>query len=248
MTALVACETVLLVLLIVLVAGLLRSHAELLRRLGPAEREESQGDAHGAAAPGRRAAPGPAAAARSPRARVCEIAGVTPGGDAVQLSVCSGGPPALLAFLGSGCDACEPFWAELGQAARRGGLPGGARVAVITHGPERESPSRVAALAGDGLQVVMSQRAFEQFGVTVTPYMVFVDAAGGPVIGEGTAASFTQLLALMADALGDLAAAAGGAAARIGGPGADRALAAVGIGAGHPSLYPSGAPGGAESR
>ena len=36
-TALVAVETVLLVLLVVLVAGLLRSHAEILRRLGPAE-------------------------------------------------------------------------------------------------------------------------------------------------------------------------------------------------------------------
>src|SRR5256885_834330 len=35
MTALVACETALLVLLVVLVAGLLRSHAEGLRRVGP---------------------------------------------------------------------------------------------------------------------------------------------------------------------------------------------------------------------
>ena len=34
MTALVSVETVLLVLLVVLVAGLLRSHAEILRRLG----------------------------------------------------------------------------------------------------------------------------------------------------------------------------------------------------------------------
>ena len=35
MTALVSVETVLLVLLVVLVAALLRSHAEILRRLGP---------------------------------------------------------------------------------------------------------------------------------------------------------------------------------------------------------------------
>ena len=35
MTVLVSVETVLLVLLVVLVAGLLRSHAEILRRLGP---------------------------------------------------------------------------------------------------------------------------------------------------------------------------------------------------------------------
>ena len=39
MTVLVACETVLLALLVLLVAGLLRSHAEILRRLGPASAE-----------------------------------------------------------------------------------------------------------------------------------------------------------------------------------------------------------------
>ena len=38
-TAIVSVETVLLVLLIVLVAGLLRSHAEILRRLGPGDAE-----------------------------------------------------------------------------------------------------------------------------------------------------------------------------------------------------------------
>ena len=38
MTVLVAYETVLLVLLVLLVAGLLRSHAEILRRLGPRSR------------------------------------------------------------------------------------------------------------------------------------------------------------------------------------------------------------------
>ena len=42
MTVLVACETLLLVLLLVLVASLLRSHAEILRRLGPPD--EDTGD------------------------------------------------------------------------------------------------------------------------------------------------------------------------------------------------------------
>ena len=51
MTALVAVETVLLVLLVVLVAGLLRSHAEILRRLGQAD------------APGDRLEAGPGVAA-----------------------------------------------------------------------------------------------------------------------------------------------------------------------------------------
>src|SRR5436305_980589 len=44
MTVLVACETLLLVLLVLLVAGLLRSHAEILRRLGPPEDDSPDGD------------------------------------------------------------------------------------------------------------------------------------------------------------------------------------------------------------
>ena len=39
MTILVAVETLLLVLLSLVVVGLLRSHAEILRRLGPADRK-----------------------------------------------------------------------------------------------------------------------------------------------------------------------------------------------------------------
>lgn len=234
MTALVACETVLLVLLVVLVAGLLRSHAEILRRLGPPEGEAA-----------RRPAPFEGATAAGER-RVRDLAGVTPAGDGVQISLASGGAPVLLAFLSSGCASCEPFWRGLGDAARGGELPAGARAVAITHGPERESPAQIAALAGDGVQVVMSQHAFEDYGVTVTPYMVFIDGDSGRVIGEGTAAGWPQLLALMRDALADLdgaaMAAAQGAAKRPGAGshgGTGGALAAAGIGPGHPSLYPS---------
>src|SRR5438067_506773 len=48
MTVLVACETVLLALLVLLVAGLLRSHAEILRRLGP---PSGEGENRGAELP-----------------------------------------------------------------------------------------------------------------------------------------------------------------------------------------------------
>src|SRR3954449_6848514 len=43
MEVLVAVETVLLALLVLLVAGLLRSHAEILRRLGPADESAAPG-------------------------------------------------------------------------------------------------------------------------------------------------------------------------------------------------------------
>ncbi len=65
MTALVSAETVLLVILVVLVAGLLRSHAEILRRLGP----------DGVPVPGSDPA-SPPAPERPPGAPAAAIAGV----------------------------------------------------------------------------------------------------------------------------------------------------------------------------
>ena len=73
MVALVSVETVLLVLLVVLVAALLRSHAEILRRLGPEDAT-------------RRACPAPPAGVRADTAAP-ELAGVTPTGDAVKLAL-----------------------------------------------------------------------------------------------------------------------------------------------------------------
>ena len=94
MIAIVSVETVLLVLLVVLVAALLRSHAEILRRLGP-----DGGDAL--------RIPDPPAGVRT-GIDAPEIAGLTPTGDAIKLSL-SGGAT-LLAFLSSGCTSCARFW------------------------------------------------------------------------------------------------------------------------------------------
>src|SRR5690348_17105718 len=101
MTALVACETLLLVLLVVLVAGLLRSHAEILRRLGP-PRDEQPEPLSSLPAPERRA---------GPQAR--ELAGRTLAGDGLKVAFGESSPPTLVAFLSSGCAACESLWGEL---------------------------------------------------------------------------------------------------------------------------------------
>ena len=75
LTAIVAVETVLLVLLVVLVAGLLRSHAEILRLLG------ESGD------PARGAVPPPALPQRTGAELLpAQLTGSTPHGDAVALS------------------------------------------------------------------------------------------------------------------------------------------------------------------
>jgi hypothetical protein len=107
LTAIVSVETVLLVLLVVLVAALLRSHAEILRRLGP----------EGTAAP----LPEPRAAAGGDGPAPA-LAGVTPDGDAVRLAFDGRSTtPTLLAFLTTGCTSCAHFFDTLGERRPAGG-------------------------------------------------------------------------------------------------------------------------------
>src|SRR5947209_8632470 len=109
MVVLVSAETVLLVLLVVLVAGLLRSHAEILRRLGP------PGEADAAPAPLR--SPGSVPARTGAQAVLARpIAGQTLDGDPVALAFDGLGAGAtLLAFLSSGCTSCAGFWERLSE-------------------------------------------------------------------------------------------------------------------------------------
>ena len=231
MTALIACETVLLVLLVVLVAGLLRSHAEILRRLGPAP----TGDADVLAAPtaGLRApgVPAPRAGCRDPGDPAPDVAGATPGGDAIKLSLSDGrAGPMLLAFLSSGCTTCRRFWDGLRD--RR--LPGELGLVIVTHDQSRESRSRLRTLAPPGVTVVMSSAAYEQYGVPGAPYFVLVD---GGIRGEGVATTWAALESLLTDAIGDAAEADGnGRAGRV-----EARLAAAGVAPDDPSLYPGSA-------
>jgi hypothetical protein len=228
MTVLVATETLLLVLLAVLVVGLLRSHAEILRRLGPS------GEGGG---PAEAAGPAPE---RAEAIAAADIAGVTLEGSPVQVGMGPGGPSTLLAFLSSGCLACRTFWETLGSGAPE--VPGGARLVAVTKDRDRESPSRLRELAPAEVAVVMSSAAWRDYEVPTSPYFVYVDGRSGEVHGEGAASGWEQVASLLRDALDDAATAdrangAGGSgrerASRV-----DRELDAAGIGPGHPSLYP----------
>jgi hypothetical protein len=219
MVTLISVETVLLVLLVILVAGLLRSHAEIMRRLGPGDE---------------RATPTPSVPIARARAganeSAPELAGVTPAGDAVKLAFNGGGAPTLLAFLTSGCSSCAEFWGSLGDRPP----PAGVRTVIVTHGAERERPGELASLSAT-IPVVMSSQAWSDYEIPGSPYFVLVD---GGVVGEGVATTWHALASLVGDALEDRLEAERGAggerrAARI-----DDTLAAAGIGPGHPSLYP----------
>jgi hypothetical protein len=226
--ALVGAETLLLVLLLVLVAGLLRSHAEILRRLGPPG-QEPVGPAQGpASAP----APVRARAARAARAAADApaVAGTTLDGDPVRLAFDGDrAQPTLLAFLSSGCASCRSFWGSLGQTE----LPGGAQPVIVVRGPERESASAVRRLATSQIAVLQSSQAWSDYGVPGSPYFVLVD---GAVRGEGVATSVERLVSMLSDAILDGRAQPdlGGVRDRI-----DERMAAAGVRPGDSSLYPS---------
>jgi hypothetical protein len=222
-------ESALLAVALVFLVALLRSHAEILRRLVALE------------AGGAGTVPLPDSGGGEPLT-VTDLVGQTPLGDAVKLSLTASAPRTLLAFLSSGCASCRPLWEGLREGAA---LAPHARILIVTHGPERESPGRLLELAPAGTEIVMSTEAYGAFGIAVTPFFVLVDGDAGRVLGRGSAGSWPQILNLLRDALTDTALAAtsttGGRASRSTSERAARAeaaLAAAGITPGHPSLYP----------
>lgn len=215
-----------------LLIAVLRSHAELLRRIGALEGGVSTDGGFAVHEPG------PASPVRMPTSlHAPDIAGETLAGDAVKLALGPGAPRTLLAFLSTGCSVCGSLWDEL-RAGGVGELAPGMRIVVVTKGSERESLTRLGRLAPEGGELVMSSAAWDDYDVTATPHFVLVGADERRIAGRGGATSWSQVISLLADADSDVqlhhARTTSARAAR-----AEQALAASGIVPGHPSLYPS---------
>jgi hypothetical protein len=234
-------------LLCVVVTGLLRSHADIIRalhRLGVGVGDPG-GDADEPASSPVHLRAGPPLPPERSSASVHDLAGVTPRGDAVVVSMAASGRT-LLAFLSSGCTSCAAFWSALGEPARLRLLPAGLRIVVVTKGPEWESPDAIAVRTPHGIPVVMSTEAWGDYEVPGSPYFALVDGSAGVRVGEGVGASWEQVADLVQRAEGDTAG-PGDAGGRPRAPGAngaerersnDEQLLAAGIHPGHPSLYP----------
>jgi hypothetical protein len=208
------------VVLIVLVAGLLRSHAEILRRLGPSEERDLA------------VAPPPTTSRRADELQAAALTGETPDGDVVALAFDgASSAPTLLAFLTSGCTTCMGFWETLGEPR----LPAGVQVVIVAHDSDRERPARLRSLAPNGVPVVMSSQAWTDYHVPGAPYFVLVD---GVVRGEGIATTWQALASLVGDAIEDQREAAPGDAGTRRARRVEETLAAAGVGPDHPSLYP----------
>ncbi len=234
MIVLVVAEALAIVLLALLVAGLLRSHAEILRSLHELGASPYDDGASAPHRPTRQVQSAPAAAAT-------DIVGETPDGDGAVIGVTGSEHDTLLAFLSSGCTTCASFW-EAFASVETLGLPPRARLVVVTKGPADESISAVRALAPSDVTVVMSSEAWDAYEVPVVPYFVHVDGAAGEVVGQGAGSTWEQVASLMGQALGDVplpsprvrkAQADAVREAR-----ADRDLMRAGIEPGDPSLYP----------
>lgn len=267
MVALAVVLTIVVILLSILVAGLLRSHADILKALhdlgsgvGDPAGTGRRGHPHvanGTPAPGagQLLTIGPPVRGTRASTAAPAVVGVTPGGDGLAVSPTQGSGLTLLAFLSGGCGTCERFWEAFGSAGPAD-LLAGTRLVVVTKGPDKESPAEIAAKARGGTEVVMSSEAWADYEVPGAPFFVLVDAAAGRRIGEGLANRLEQLtdlirLAREDDRAGDRPHGHGrrrraGAFFGPGGPeredDVDHALLAAGIRPGDPSLYPRSAP------
>ena len=247
MTVLITIQLLVTALLAVLVVGLLRSHAEILRALHDLGVGDPDHD-HGAERSGLLAGPGPRR--RAATGPATDIVGVNARGAAASVAVKGVDHATILAFLSTGCLACHAFWEEF--AAGDTSLPGDTRLAVVTKGPADESESLVRELAPAALPTIMSTQAWNDYHVPATPYFVLVDGPTGNVVGEGAANTWSHVLSLLQQAMADagiahermrVARPHGDEPSRI-----DRDLAAAGIEPGHPSLYPSKASGESDER
>jgi hypothetical protein len=260
MTAVVVVLSVVVAVLALLVVGLLRSHAEILKRLhdlgagiepgAPASASAPTSATAGAGPrPGRDFQVMPQVPSPPPREAfggAADLTGTGPGGsEAVAVRVTGVEHDTIVAFLSTGCLTCQKFW-DAFRKPRKMALPAGTRLVVVTKGADAESPSAVAELAPSGFPTVMSTEAFADYDVPGSPYFVHVHGPSGRVRGEGTGPDWEQVASLLHQASGDAALADALAPSSVPKPDADadresridRELSAAGIDPGDPSLYP----------
>jgi hypothetical protein len=238
MTVVVAVLTVVVALLALLVAGLLRSHAMILRRLhelGAGVDGSVDATVDATAVPDL-GLPQPLSVSEGRAA--ADLVGLGPHGEAQAVRVAGTRHDTILAFLSSGCSTCQTFWQELRNVA----LPRGTRLVIVTKGAEAESPVAIAEVAPASVTVVMSSQAWDDYAVPGSPYVVHVDGGSGRVRGEGTGPSWAQVERMLLQGAGDLDALRADAHRKAAADAqreqqVDRVLLAAGIEPGDPSLY-----------
>lgn len=259
MTALVVLLGLVVAVLALLVAGLLRSHAEILKRLhdlgAGIEDDGSPPVARRPATPAPTPVTSredfqvmpqvPAPPDREHFGGAADVVGVNAGGsEALSVRITGVEHDTIVAFLSSGCITCQKFW-DAFRKPRKLKLPEGTRLVIVTKGPHDESTSTVASLAPSSFPTVMSTEAFTDYDVPGSPYFVYVHGPSGRVRGEGTGPDWDQVQSLLSQATVDSGLSTALAGHQVAKPDADQAreeridreLAAAGVLPGDPSLY-----------
>lgn len=253
MAAVVTVLAIAVAVLTFLVLGLLRSHADILRRL----HDLDGGLEGGTPASGRPAAPRTVSreevntfpGIQAPPERegftdTRDLVGLGFDDDAVSIRVTEVEHRTLVAFLSSSCLTCQRFW-DAFRKPHKLGLPRDVRPVIVTKGPEQESPAAIARVAPKDVPVVMTSEAWAAYDVPGSPYFVLVDGRTGTVQGEGTGIDWDQVKGLLTQVQDDTAYAADLASRRVAKYRADDErerrvddeLMAAGIAPGDPSLY-----------
>ena len=204
MLVLVILEGVVLALLAVLVVGLLRSHAEILRRLHElGAGAYGDDDVQPRAATRMRTQPGVAEPREHgdgrPR-RVRHHAGRVRRWRSAWSTA-----PTPRCWRSSRADASPaatsgPRSPTARARTSRASTPG---CVVVTKGPEAESVSAVEHLAHGPAQTVMSSEAWRDYEVPVSPYFVLADGRTGRIVGEGSGTTWPQVRDLLEQACAD---------------------------------------------
>lgn len=203
MTALLVVESVALALLVLLVAGLLRSQAEILRALHRLGVHVEGADVAGRGElPGDRGLELGVTRPRPAAEPAFDVVGTTPAGEGLAIGVIGAPHDTLIAFLSSGCITCHGFWEAFRDRAPIS-LPSQTQLVIATQGPEQENAATVLALSPPDVPVVMSTAAWEGYGVPGAPYFIHVGGASGRVLGEGAASTWAQVASLLQQAVDD---------------------------------------------
>jgi hypothetical protein len=239
MTALLVVETVILAVLCVLVAGLLRGYASVLRRLHELDGGAQPGPPPFRTVAGIQEPVSQQIEGRDEWAPSHDVEGISLRGEIVSARTVGVEQDTILAFLSSNCEGCTGFWHELAEPGAWT-TPQGSRLLVVTKGVEQESPSVLSQLCPPEVDLVMSSQAWADFNVPGSPYVVVADGRTGRVKGEGSGTSFSQVGGLIRQSVEDSR-----HPANVSKPDADRrrerdvdrVLLGAGIGPQDPSLY-----------
>jgi hypothetical protein len=129
-----------------------------------------------------------------------DVEGESLAGELVHARVVGVDHDTVLLFLSSGCASCAVFWDELRDPVP---LPPRARLLVVPQSASDESVAALAAVAPNGVDVVLSSQAWRHYEVPGAPHVVFVHGPTGRIRGEGTGQSLRQVAELLARASGD---------------------------------------------